>query len=224
MSNIDTTSQILAQLGLKPPSSQKKTDKLGQADFLKLMTTQMSNQDPLSPMQNGQFLTQIAQFTSASGIQGLQTSFNNLAATLTSNQALQASTLVGRHVLVPGSTGVLSATKGMSGAVNLASSTPSLTVNIYDASGQLVRHMDLGPQAQGQSAFTWNGKTDKGGIAPPGQYTVRAETLSGGTAVAAQTLVSVGVDSVTLGGPGKGVTLNLAGMGPIALSKVTEIM
>lgn len=225
MSTIDKTSQILDQLGLsKNTTNQPKKSGLGQDAFLKLMMTQMNNQDPLQPMQNGEFLTQMAQFTSASGIQGLQKSFDSLAATLTSNQALQASTLVGRSVLVPGSTGVLSASQGLRGAVTVPESTGSLKLNIYDANGQLVRHMDMGAQPQGQTAFTWNGVMDNGSQAAPGQYTVRAETFSGGNTVAAQTLVAAGVDSVTLGGQGKGVTLNLAGLGQIDFSKVKEIM
>lgn len=224
MSSIDKTSQILDQLGLSRSNTQTKKSGLGQDAFLKLMMTQMNNQDPLQPMQNGEFLTQMAQFSSASGIEKLQTSFDQLASALTSNQALQASTLVGRSVLVPGSTGVLSSGQGLRGAVSLPASTPSLALNIYDINGQLVRHMDMGAQPQGQTAFTWDGQKDDGSYAPPGQYMVRAESLSDGTTVAADTMVAANVESVTLGGQGKGVTLNLAGLGQIDFSQVKEIM
>ncbi|TAL42573.1 MAG: flagellar hook assembly protein FlgD, partial [Methylovulum sp.] len=75
-----------------------KTTSLSQDEFLKLMTTQMTHQDPTKPMQNGEFLSQMAQFGTVSGIQDLQQSFKDFSASISSDQALQASSLVGRTV------------------------------------------------------------------------------------------------------------------------------
>ena len=96
----------LESLGLaqKKPRVDKK--EMGQEDFLKLMTTQLQNQDPMKPMENGDFLAQIAQFSTVDGIGKLQESFEALSGSLHSNQALQASGLIGRNVMVPSNAGV----------------------------------------------------------------------------------------------------------------------
>ena len=217
----------LQQLGLAPaPASGAATgsNSLGQNDFLTLMLAQMQNQDPLQPMDNGQFLSQMAQFSTATGIQNLQSSFGTLSNALTSNQALQAAGLVGRQVLVPAQQGTLPASGGLNGAVNLTTSTPDLAVNIYDASGALVRHLDLGTQAAGLVSFHWDGLTDNGQTAAPGTYQISAAALVGGQAQAADTLLASTVQGVTLGQGGQGVTLNLAGQGSVDLSSVREIM
>ena len=87
-------------LGLRPSAPESE---MGQADFLRLMTTQLQYQDPFKPMESGEFLGQIAQFSTVSGIQGMQESLDGLAAALSSNQTLQAASLVGRGVMVPSS-------------------------------------------------------------------------------------------------------------------------
>ena len=100
MNDIDT-SKVFNQLGLtQTPETKKANDELGQAEFLELMTSQLKFQDPLKPMENGDFLAQMAQFGTVSGINDLNANFNSMAASFQSNQALQASTLVGRKVLV----------------------------------------------------------------------------------------------------------------------------
>ena len=79
----------------------KKSDSLGQADFLRLMTEQLQHQDPLNPMQNSEFLGQLAQFSTVQGIQGLQSSLDGLGTSLATDQMLRGASLVGRTVLVP---------------------------------------------------------------------------------------------------------------------------
>ncbi len=120
MNEIDTKNPF-SPLGLSNASGAKtkENDELGQAEFLELMTAQLRFQDPLEPMENGDFLGQIAQFGTVSGINELNTTFNSLNSSFQSNQALQASTLVGRKVLVPSEIGYLGATGGLSGSVEL---------------------------------------------------------------------------------------------------------
>ena len=91
----------LAGLELKQPEK-KANDELGQSEFLDLMIAQLQHQDPLNPADSGEFLGQLAQFGTVNGITELQNSFADLATSLQSSQALQASTLVGRNVLIPG--------------------------------------------------------------------------------------------------------------------------
>ena len=92
----------LAQLGLTQPKAEKKKE-LGQEAFLNLMITQLKNQDPFKPLDSGEFLGQLAQFGTVSGLQDLQTKFDSLSSALVSNQALQAASLVGHTALVPSS-------------------------------------------------------------------------------------------------------------------------
>ena len=120
MSEIDANN-IYTQLGLNKPSDQKTraNDELGQAQFLELMTAQLQYQDPLKPMENGDFLGQMAQFGTVSGINDLNTTVSSMNASFQSNQALQASTLVGRRVMVPSQTAFLKDGEPLIGSVDL---------------------------------------------------------------------------------------------------------
>ncbi len=224
--NIDAS--ILSKLGISSASTaqavESSKDKLGQKDFLKLMVAQLKNQDPLKPMENGDFLGQMAQFSSVTGLQDLQASFNQLAGVMQSNQALQASALVGRTALVPGNAAVLSAGQTVSGAVDLPASTSDVALAVTDQSGKVIRLMSMGPQASGLASFQWNGKTDAGELAPAGRYKIVANAMLDGKVQAVDTLVAARVESVTLGRGGQESTLNLAGLGSLEMSKVRQIM
>lgn len=216
----------LGALGLSSSRLQDqngKSDSLGQEDFLKLMITQFKNQDPFKPMKDGQFLGQMAQFGTVSGVQDLQKSFQSLAGSLTSSQALQASGLVGHQVLVPSQTAHLG-DSGVDGAVSLPSATNSAGVVITDANGAVVRHLDLGTQPGGLASFHWDGTTDDGTQASAGTYGVHAAAVVGGQVQAMDTLVAGQVGSVSFGGPGEGITLNLDGIGEIPFSQVRQLM
>ncbi|MGQ0699762.1 MAG: flagellar hook assembly protein FlgD [Panacagrimonas sp.] len=219
--NISPVSDTLSNLGLALRDTGAERTELGQQDFLKLMTTQLQYQDPFKPMESGEFLGQIAQFSTVSGIQGMQESLAGLSAALTSNQSLQAASLVGHGVMVPGDSGYLFAEGGLAGVAEVPASG-SLSVEITDASGQVVRRLDLGTQPAGNASFAWDGLDDAGNRMTEGIYGVRAALDSGGanTSVATQTMGLV--NSVSLGA--NGLTLNLFGMDPVALTEVREIL
>lgn len=130
-------SDIFSALGLGAAQAQptKANDQLLQEDFLKLMVAQLKNQDPMKPMESGEFLGDIAQFGTVSGIQDLQESFASLNSSVQSSQALQAAALVDRQVLVPMSRGQLESGGAISGAVELPASTSQLTLGVYDSAG-----------------------------------------------------------------------------------------
>lgn len=207
-------------LALQQSGDNKRTE-LGQDAFLKLMTAQMKNQDPFKPMESGEFLGQIAQFSTVSGIQQMQASLAGLSAALTSNQTLQAANLVGHGVMVDADSAYLFAEGGMSGSATLDASGP-VAVDIVDSSGQVVRRLDLGTHPAGDVGFTWDGNDESGVRLPEGRYTVRATALNGGATQALETQVLGMVSSVTLGS--SGLSLNLYGMDPVALSAVREIV
>lgn len=223
MSTIDT--QTLDGLGLtQAQSMQKPADRLGQSEFLKLMVTQLNNQDPLKPMENGEFYTQIAQFSTVAGIQDLQSSFQQVASAMYSGQALQASALVGRNVLVGTQEAVLSAGGAVAGVLELPVGTPQAGVTVYDEAGQVVRRVDLGAQAAGQAQFAWDGLDAAGEAMPPGRYFLEADILFEGQPVAMQPYVATRVESVTLGGGADGIVLNLSGGANASLASVRRIM
>jgi flagellar basal-body rod modification protein FlgD len=214
----------LQNLALKPPEAKKASENLDQDAFLELMLTQIKYQDPLNPMESGDFLSQMAQFGTVNGITELNNSFATLSGSLQSSQALQASTMVGNTVLVPGNVSELVSGGQISGAVDVSSSAANLVLNITDATGQTVRQVDLGSQTAGMTKFTWDGLDNSGNTVPGGTYTIEAAAMVGGEAVAQSVLVNAKVGSVTLSKNGGEPLLNLNGLGTVSISDVREIM
>ena len=170
---IETNTELYQRLGLAVPE-EKKDSKLGQDAFLKLMTVQLQNQDPFKPMESGDFLGQIAQFSTVSGIGDLNESFATFAGSLASNQALQASTLVGRSVVVTADIGNLPEEQPFTGVIEITDTATDLNVEILDDSGQVIKTINLGAQDQGMAQFIWDGIKDDGSKVGPGQYRIRA--------------------------------------------------
>jgi len=210
----------LNELGLSVPVAEKK-DELGQEDFLHLMITQLKNQDPFKPMESGEFLGQLAQFGTVQGLAGLQTSFDSLAGSLVSNQALQAASLVGREALVATSRVSLDAGEGASGALELPTASNQVRIQIRDSSGQLVRELSLGRQNAGLVPFSWDGLRDDGTAAPEGRYSFTADFLNGDKTEAATTLVTAPIDSVRFGKDG--FSVQVRGVGEVPFSSVREV-
>lgn len=195
---------------------------VSQTDFLKMMVTQLQNQDPLNPMSNGEFLTQIAQFTAASGIDQLQSSFQQFQTNMQANLALQAASLIGRQVVVQSDHGYLPAGGEMDAVVHLPAAVGNLTVTILDDAGQLVRRIDLGQQSAGDVAFRWDGEDAQGEPMPAGSYQLQAQSEVNGQAVSMQTRAAATVGSVTLG-TDQGPQLDLGGLGAVGLDAVIQV-
>lgn len=211
-----------------------KDNELGQSAFLELMIAQLNNQDPLSPQENGEFIAQLAQFSSVEGIDKLNNNFQDFSSNFLSNQALQASSLVGRAVTVPSSTGSMDLSGVLSGVIDVPSSSGSVQMEIFDDSGQLVDRIDLGQQPGGELVFRWNGAQMEvngelmesyspmgGETLPPGEYTIQATAEQGDSDVALSTALSANVNSVTMGAGGS-LILNLAGIGPVGIEDVKQ--
>lgn len=213
----------LQHLAVKQPEKNEDGG-LGQDAFLELMLTQIQHQDPLNPMESGDFLSQMAQFGTVNGITELNSSFASLAGSLQSNQALQASTMVGNTVLIPGNQVSLNADGSASGAIELDTSTSNLVINISDASGQSVRQVDFGTQSSGLTKFSWDGLDNNGNPLPAGQYKIEAAAVVNGDAVAQTVLVNARVESVSLSKTGGEPVLNLNGLGSVTINEVREIM
>jgi flagellar basal-body rod modification protein FlgD len=197
---------------------------LGGTDFLTLMLAQLKNQDPTSPIDSSTFLSQLSSLSEVQGITNLNTSFSSLASSLTGSQALQASSLLGHQALVPSSTATL-ATSGatVTGAVSVPQTSGDVVVNISNSAGQLVQQVDLGAQPAGMANFTWNGTNGDGSTAAAGTYTLSAQVNGVASGTAIGTYVNGTVESVTMGSGSTGMTLNVAGLGSVPFSSVTQI-
>ncbi|MFK5913945.1 MAG: flagellar hook assembly protein FlgD [Woeseiaceae bacterium] len=215
---------VLESLGLSKPKPKMQEQKLGQEDFIKLMTTQMNHQDPMKPMENGKFISEMAQFSTVSGLKEIKDSFNSLANSLKSSQALQASSMVGRNVLVPGQMTSLTQGVPMRGGVDLDTNVADLKVNIMNASGALVKEINLGTKPAGTAHFTWDGMIDANTKAQAGSYSIQAVGMVDGKAQSLATLITDKVQSVSLGSGGQGVSLSLANAGSATLADVKEIL
>lgn len=222
--NPATTGDTYATLGLQSQQAARSSS-LGQADFLRLMTEQLKNQDPLKPLDNAQFLGQLAQFSTVQGIDKMQNAMEAVASVMESDQTLRAAALVGRDALVEVDTVELAAGAGVSGEVSAAASGP-VTFEIVDAGGNRVRQLTVDANAGGNTAFQWDGRTDAGQTAAAGRYTIRAVSGSGsgtdqGTAESLAVRVAARIDSVSI--EPTGLVLNLAGLGSHPLSAIRRI-
>jgi len=216
---------IYSSVGLREqqePTREIKKE-LGQEDFLALLTAQLANQDPLSPLDNTEFIGQMSQFASVDSLQTLVDQFDQLSTSLTSNQALQASALVGRDVLVPGDVAYFSGDTGVSGQLNLQNYARDVWFEIKSETGEVVRRVNVGDQSPGDISFAWDGRNDAGELMPPGRYQISAYGLVNGQTEQLATSLRARVQSVNIGGAEGGIMLNLLGLGEIDFSEVKEI-
>lgn len=228
-------SKVLNSYGIdQNPSAvaKKKSNELGQDAFLELMITQMKNQDPLSPQSNSEFVAQLAQFSSVQGLEKLNTNFNTFSSTFQSNQALQASSLVGRSVNVEGKTSILGPNSIISGNIEVPASTSDLKINIYNSEGALAAQVPVGAVEKGDTSFRFDGAnieingelldwTAGETTLPADTYRFEVLATQGGKTEQLNTSLSANVNSVTLGADGK-LILNLAGLGAVDVSKVKQ--
>lgn len=216
-----TGADALARYQIQQDQAGDKGD-LGKNEFMELMIAQLKNQNPLDPQDNGEFISQLAQFSSLEEVQKLSGAVDNVVGEFRSTQALQASAMVGRSVMVPGTAGNMVAGGDLKGSVIVPATTSSLKISVMNEAGERVRQIDAGSAQSGYHAFTWDGKDASGEDLPPGKYEVVAQGTYPSGHEQLGTLISANVDSVSLGGRGN-ITLNLAGMGSIPLADVHQI-
>jgi len=164
MSSIDPSQQslsaILNKLGINSADKSnmpKAKDKLGQEDFLKLMTTQLQNQDPFAPMENGEFIAQMAQFSTVTGITSMDESLKNVAAKLGETRIATAANMLGHSVLVPGRIARTDDDGSVNGVIDLPSAATNVNVVFKSQSGDIIDTINLGNQSSGLVGFAWHG-------------------------------------------------------------------
>jgi flagellar basal-body rod modification protein FlgD len=197
--------------------------RLGQEDFFALLTTELSNQDPTAPADNNQLIAQVTAFSQADSLEQLNEQFTAFAASISSSQALQASGLVGREVLVEGGNVALPEDGNVTGVAVAGSSVQNLSLIIENSVGEPVRTINLGPQDGGRVDFEWDGLDLNGNRLPEGEYSISARATVGDTRVDLPLAHYRRVESVNLGSSPEGVILNVSGDSSITLSNIIEI-
>lgn len=198
--------------------------------FLTLLITQMQNQDPMNPMDNAQVTSQIAQMSTVQGIQDLNNTLLAVSGQLDVSQSMQAASLIGKNVLVPGNKVKVgtdpedSSIKSTTGfGVDLAAPAYRVVVSITDQAGRVVRQLELEDMKLGVHDVQWDGLDDAGNPVPDGAYTTKVEALdTEGKAVNAEMLTSGKVGSVSYST--KGLLLDLGLAGTYSLLDIRKIM
>ena len=222
MSAIASTSNDnpYAAFGLAGNADKARSNGLGQADFLRLMTEQMKNQDPLKPLEGQQFLAQLAQFSTVQGIEQMNSAMGSMASVMESDQTLRAAALVGREALVDANALQYPGEGTLRGEV-VAEGAGPIQVDILDANGQRVARRTVQASGAGPVAWQWDGRDDAGRPMAAGAYAIKASSSVGDNASALPVRLAARVDSVSI--EPTGLTLNLSGLGGFALGSVRRI-
>lgn len=205
------------------PEADENRGMLTQADFFALLTQELSHQDPTKPVENNEMISQMTAFSTTDGVSNLNDQFTSFAASMSSSQALQASSLVGRSVLVDDN--VFGMEEGEEVKGKLITDKPASNVNIYveNVAGEIIQTVPVGSVKAGDFTFTWDGNGSDGEPAPEGAYRFRVAGLVDGEANELQAMTYRKVDSVTLAGSGGNILLNLNGGSSMKLSDVVEV-
>ena len=229
VSNInDTSSSSSASSALSSTGTNSSSDL--QSSFLTLLVAQLKNQDPTNPLQNNELTSQLAQISTLSGIEKLNTTLGSISGQIDSSQSLQASSLVGHGVMIPGSTILAGKSAGSENdsvdttpfGIELTQAADKVTATITDGNGKVIRTLNMGAQTAGVHTFTWDGTMTAGTDAPSGSYNVSIAASNGGTQLVAQPLQFALVQGVIRSNGGN--TLDLGTYGTTTLDEVRQII
>jgi flagellar basal-body rod modification protein FlgD len=228
MSNIDPSQQslsaILNKLGINSSEKSnvpKAKDQLGQEDFLKLMTTQLQNQDPFAPMENGEFIAQMAQFSTVTGITSMDESLKNVAAKLGETRIATAANMLGHSVLVPGKIARADDDGSVNGVIDLPSASTNVNVVFKSQNGEIIDNINLGNQSSGLVGFAWHG-APKDMIENDEPIFVEAYANSGKGMEGVSSSIFAEVLSSSAGDGDSGVMLDVRDYGTISANEVIK--
>jgi flagellar basal-body rod modification protein FlgD len=189
---------------------------ISQADFLQLITAQMKDQNPLSPSDPTQFVTQLEGMSQVSAMQSVQSSMQAQA-------IMSGTTLIGRSILAPGTQAILSTGGAIGGAVEAPAGTTKLTVTVKDSTGLPVDTFTVNPADTGLTSFVWKGTTSTGATAAAGQYTIGVSATVDGKSKTLDPMVVNKVDSVLLDPSTNAVDVQ-TDTGTVPLSSIVSVM
>ena len=197
-----------------------RTSSLGQEDFLKLLMTQLQNQDPMEPMDNGEFMGQMAQFSTVQGVTEMGESIDGLVSIYQGQQMSANASMIGKKALVDGNWAQLEGGK-LAGAIDLTTAANDLRVDVKSETGELMASIGLGSKMAGVQEFSWDGIKQDGTTAPEGNYYLSASAVRDGQSTVPAMQVYGTVNSVQM--KGGEVTLNVSGQGNVSFNSVKRI-
>jgi flagellar basal-body rod modification protein FlgD len=193
-----TLQGLPAVTGDVAPTAKNTLDK---DSFLKLLTTQLQKQDPLSPMDSNAFVAQLAQFSQLEGITNLGTKLDSMLLGQANANQMATSQLVGKQVTFRANQVALTSGQATGFDVNLSTACDQGVALVSDAAGRVVRTIQLGGRAAGTSSVAWDGRDEAGNDLPTGNYTVTvAASRVDGAPVTAATFVRGVVANVSFEG------------------------
>jgi flagellar basal-body rod modification protein FlgD len=196
---------------------------LTQEDFFSLLTQELAHQDPTKPTENAEMISQMTAFSTTEGVSQLNDQFTQFANSMSSSQALQASSLVGRSVLIDDNIFGKAEGQEANGKIVTDEAASSVTIYVENTVGEIVQTIPVGDVSAGQTGFTWNGMNSQGDPVPEGAYRFRIAGFVDGQSQELQAMTYRKVDSVTLAGAGGNILLNLSGGSSMALADVVEV-
>jgi flagellar basal-body rod modification protein FlgD len=220
MDNSAITQSLLDSVNGTGKAKSKTTIEEAQDRFLKLLTTQLQNQDPLNPMDNAQMTSQLAQISTVDGIEKLNATLKKMMSSSLDSETMQAAAMIGRNVMVAGN-GLQLTDAGAVSGVLLDGFADKVTVKVKDANGLPIRTLNLGDLNAGMHNFTWDGNTDAGAKAANGNYSIAVEATRSGEKVSAQGLELANVISVTRST--NGTTIDVGRLGQVSMSDIKQI-
>ena len=157
VNNNQSLNNILDKLGIQQQEEKKRADggALGQEDFLKLMTTQLQNQDPFAPMENADFIAQMAQFSTVTGITDMGQSLKGISNQLSEFRIATATNMLGNSVLVPGTQAYPDGDGAVHGVIDLPAASGTTNVVFTSQNGDILHVEELGAQPSGLAGFSW---------------------------------------------------------------------
>jgi flagellar basal-body rod modification protein FlgD len=222
MALIQPSAAVTDQYTLGSNTPVTGSNDLGQTEFLELMMAQLEFQDPMKPMDNGEFLGQMAQFSTVTGIEDMQKSLDQLSATYSAGQTLQSTQLVGQEVLIENNSLKLLKEGSASGSFELDVSSGDVQLSITNSAGNVVRELPMGQFPAGRHAFNWDGMNQSGKRAPEGDYTMNILAEQDDGFISATVLTSRVIDSVEFGN-GTQTTLNTRQGDVLTLPDIRQI-
>ncbi|MDC8444475.1 MAG: flagellar hook assembly protein FlgD [Nitrosomonas sp.] len=188
--------------------------------FLKLLVTQMKNQNPLNPLDNAEITSQLAQISTVTGIDKLNKTLEKLLSGAEDSRVVEATKLIGHKALVPGNTMSLENNAAL-GGFELLQPVDKLSVSILDNSGIAVRTLELGAQSSGINTFIWDGMTNSGTSAVNGNYTFTINAKQGDKEITVNPLALGLVNSVS---PGEhDAVLDMGKLGLFGMADIKQI-
>ncbi len=190
---------------------------INQTDFLQLITAQMKDQNPLSPSDPTQFVTQLEGMSQVSAMQSMQTSMQ-------ASSVMNGTSLIGHSILAPGTQATLATGGAIGGAVTAPAGTTKLAVSVQDSTGATIDSFSVTPADSGLTSFVWQGATNTGATAAPGIYTIGVTATVNGQTQPLDPMVVNKVDSVLLDPTTNAVDVETDTGNTVPLSSIVSVM